>query len=57
MIDATSGASGPCEVEMISGASVTSYAAVDMVHFWLGEGGFGPFLGNLREGTWRWNPH
>lgn len=53
MIDTTSGASGPYEVEMISGASVTSYAAVDMVHFWLGEDGFGPFLDNLREGTWR----
>jgi Na+-transporting NADH:ubiquinone oxidoreductase subunit C len=51
MIDAAAGASGPHEVEMISGASVTTYGTIDMVHFWLGENGFGPFIENLREGT------
>lgn len=51
MIDASAGASGPYEVEMISGASVTTYGTVDMVHFWLGQHGFGPFIENLREGT------
>lgn len=51
VIDASAGASGPHEVEMISGASVTTYGTVDMVHFWLGAHGFGPFIENLREGT------
>ncbi|OWJ73353.1 Na+-translocating NADH-quinone reductase subunit C [Haematobacter missouriensis] len=50
MIDTVSGASGVYEVEMISGASVTSYGAIDMVHFWLGPDGFGPFIDNLRNG-------
>ncbi|RWR04212.1 FMN-binding protein [Paenirhodobacter populi] len=53
-IDITPGAQGPHEVEAISGASVTGYGAIDMVHFWMGPEGFGPFLENLREGTaWR----
>lgn len=50
VIDTAAGASGDHEVEMISGASVTSYATVDMVHFWLGDEGFGPFIENLRNG-------
>lgn len=50
LIDTAIGASGDFEVEMISGASVTSYAMVDMMHFWLGEAGFGPFLANLAKG-------
>ena len=50
LIDTAIGARGDFEVEMISGASVTSYGTVDMVHFWLGPDGFGPFLENLREG-------
>ena len=50
LIDTVSGASGVYEVEMISGASVTSYGAIDMVHFWLGPDGFGPFIDNLRNG-------
>ena len=49
-IDTVSGASGDFEVEMISGASVTSYGTIDMVHFWLGPDGFGPFMDNLRKG-------
>ena len=50
LIDTVSGASGDFEVEMISGASVTSYGTIDMVHFWLGPDGFGPFMDNLRKG-------
>ncbi|MFE3837303.1 FMN-binding protein [Pseudogemmobacter sonorensis] len=50
VIDILAGASGPYEIEAISGASVTGYGAIDMVHFWMGDDGFGPFLENLREG-------
>lgn len=42
-------ASGPYEVDGISGASVTGYAVTDMIHFWLGPKGFGPWLDNLRQ--------
>ena len=38
------------EVDGITGASVTSYAVTDMIHFWLGPLGYGPFLDNLRSG-------
>ncbi|MCW5721450.1 MAG: NADH:ubiquinone reductase (Na(+)-transporting) subunit C [Devosia sp.] len=44
------GASGPHEVDGISGASVTGYAVTDMIHFWLGPKGFGPWLDTLRQG-------
>lgn len=44
------GAEGPHEVDGISGASVTGYAVTDMVHFWLGPMGFGPWLDRLRQG-------
>ena len=43
-------ASGPNEVDGISGASVTSYAISDMLEFWMGEHGFGPFLDRLKKG-------
>ena len=43
-------ASGPHEVAGISGASVTGYAVTDMVQFWLGPAGYGPFLERLRAG-------
>lgn len=43
-------ASGPHEVAGISGASVTGYAVTDMVQFWLGPSGYGPFLERLRAG-------
>lgn len=42
-------ASGPHEVDGISGASVTGYAVTDMIHFWLGPRGFGPWLDTLRQ--------
>ena len=41
---------GPNEVAGISGASVTGYAMTDMVQFWLGPLGYGPFLDRLRAG-------
>jgi len=43
-------ADGPYEVDGISGASVTGYAVTDMLHFWLGPRGFGPWLDRLRMG-------
>lgn len=45
-----SGASGPHQVDGISGATVTSYAVSDMVQFWTGPRGFGPFLSAMRQG-------
>lgn len=42
--------SGPHEVAGISGASVTGYAMTDMIQFWLGPAGYGPFLDRLRAG-------
>jgi len=43
-------AAGPTEVAGISGASVTGYAVTDMIQFWLGPMGFGPYLARLRAG-------
>lgn len=43
--------SGPNEVAGISGASVTGYAVTDMIQFWLGPQGYGPFLDRLRTGA------
>ena len=46
-------ASGPYEVDGISGASVTGYAISDMLEFWMSEHGFGPFLDKLKKGEIR----
>lgn len=35
-------------VDGLSGATLTSRGVTNLVHFWLGEQGFGPFLGKLR---------
>jgi Na+-transporting NADH:ubiquinone oxidoreductase subunit C len=40
--------SGRNEVAGVSGASVTGYAVTDMIQFWLGPAGYGPFLDRLR---------
>ena len=37
------------EVDAISGATMTSRGVHDLLRFWLGEDGFGPFLTLLRE--------
>lgn len=42
-------AAGPFEVDLISGASVTSEATGKFVRTWLGEEGYGPFLQKLDE--------
>jgi Na+-transporting NADH:ubiquinone oxidoreductase subunit C len=43
-------ASGPFEVDGISGATRTSTGVSNLLRFWLGENGFGPFLRRIREG-------
>lgn len=41
------------EVDGISGATRTSNGVSNMLHFWLGDYGFGPFLAKLRDGEVR----
>jgi Na+-transporting NADH:ubiquinone oxidoreductase subunit C len=38
------------EVDGLAGATLTSRGVTNLVHFWLGEMGFQPFLNNLRSG-------
>ncbi|WP_372841097.1 FMN-binding protein, partial [Phaeovulum sp.] len=45
-----SGASGPSEVDGVSGATRSSMGVARLVQFWVGPDGFGPFLDNLRSG-------
>jgi len=45
----TRDATGSFEVDLISGASVTTQAAGELVRTWLGDEGFGPFLKKLDE--------
>jgi len=37
------------EVDGLAGATLTSTGVTNMLHFWLGEQGFGPFLENMRK--------
>jgi Na+-transporting NADH:ubiquinone oxidoreductase subunit C len=39
----------PYEVDALSGATMTSNGVTRLLHFWLGEQGFGPFLRKVRE--------
>jgi len=43
------GASTPYEVDGISGATRTSNGMTNLLRFWLGDKGFGPFLTRLRQ--------
>lgn len=45
-----SGAAGEFEVDAITGATRSSMGVSNLVRFWLGKDGFGPFLRNLRDG-------
>jgi Na+-transporting NADH:ubiquinone oxidoreductase subunit C len=45
----TRDATGPFEVDLISGASVTSEATGEFVRSWFGDAGYGPFLKTLDE--------
>jgi len=40
----------PWEVDGLAGATLTSRGVTHLVHFWLGENGFEPFLDNLKSG-------
>lgn len=51
VIDVVRGqASGPHEIDGISGATLTSDGVAGMVKYWLGPHGYGPFLARLQEG-------
>lgn len=41
----------PYKVDGLSGATITSRGVTNMLHFWLGPNGFGPFLNNFRQQT------
>ncbi|MGF1561274.1 MAG: Na(+)-translocating NADH-quinone reductase subunit C [Geminicoccaceae bacterium] len=49
IIEVTKNASGDSEVDAISGASLTSRGVSNLVRYWAGENGFGPFLNNLSQ--------
>ena len=34
----------------MSGATITSNGVTNMLHFWLGEHGFGPYLAEYKKG-------
>jgi Na+-transporting NADH:ubiquinone oxidoreductase subunit C len=38
------------QVDALAGATLTSNGVDNLLHFWLGENGFGPFIANLRAG-------
>lgn len=38
------------QVDALAGATLTSNGVSNLLHFWLGEGGFGSFITNLRAG-------
>lgn len=40
----------PYRVDGLSGATITSRGVTNMLHFWLGEEGFGPYLRRQRDG-------
>ncbi len=41
----------PHQVDGLSGATLTSNGVTNLLKFWLGEYGFGPFLDSIREGS------
>ena len=45
-----SGANAPWQVDGLAGATLTSRGVTNLLHFWMGENGFEPFLNNLRAG-------
>ncbi len=44
------GANADNEVDALSGATMTSRGVENMLHFWLGDNGFGPFLDKAKAG-------
>ncbi len=45
------GASSETEVDALSGATLTSNGVTNLVQFWLGEDGFGPYLDRFRDSS------
>jgi Na+-transporting NADH:ubiquinone oxidoreductase subunit C len=43
-------ASDPYQVDGLSGATMTSNGVTNLVRFWVGEDGYGPFLARVRDG-------
>jgi Na+-transporting NADH:ubiquinone oxidoreductase subunit C len=39
----------PYKVDGLSGATLTSRGVTNLVHFWLGDEGFGPYLDKLAQ--------
>lgn len=50
-LEVTKGATSEYEVDALSGATITSRGVTNMIHFWMGEKGFGPLLVNLHENS------
>ncbi len=48
-IEVTKGASGDFQVDALSGATLTSRGVTNMLHYWLGKDGFGPYLKQFRS--------
>ena len=42
--------SGESEISGLAGATLTSRGVENLIQFWLGENGFGPFLASIRNG-------
>ena len=54
VIEVVKGQAGPAEedphrVDGLAGATITSRGVTNMLRFWLGENGFGPYLNRLRD--------
>jgi Na+-transporting NADH:ubiquinone oxidoreductase subunit C len=51
LITVTKNASDPAhDIDALAGATLTSRGVDNMMKFWMGEAGYGPFLANLRSG-------
>ncbi len=45
-----SATNAPWQVDGLAGATLTSVGVTNLLHFWMGEDGFEPFLNNLKAG-------
>lgn len=57
-IEVIKGSAGPADtdpyrVDGLAGATITSRGVTNLLHFWLGDDGFGPYLENYRGGGGR----
>lgn len=50
-VEVAKNASTDYQVDALSGATITSNGVSNMLEFWLGESGFGPYLQNLAQRT------